>query len=281
MPIARTKKVLDKWSFTRYNIGNKRWREPLAGAGRKARVLPLAGMLPAIFLWGGDGVRELSVFIDESGDFGPYSPRSPYYIVTLVFHDQSVDISPSLRQMQESLRLRGIPDYTVHAGPLIRREDEYRNDSIPHRRGVFNSLFYFVRSFDITYATIAVDKRHLTGDIALPDKLSKQLNTFLLDHMEILIPYDNIIVYYDHGQVELTTILFSAFNKLLPRVTFRKVNPADYKLFQAADMICTLELLALKAATKTLSRSELAFFGSAKELQKSYLRAIQKKRIVP
>jgi len=224
-------------------------------------------------------MRELSIFIDESGDFGSYSPHSPYYLVTLVFHDQSIDIAPRLQQMRASMRMRGLPDYTVHAGPLIRREDEYRNDMIPRRRSVFNSLFHFVRALDITYATVTVDKRHLPDESALPDKLSKQLSMFLLEHMELFSAFDNVIVYYDHGQIELTTILFSAFNKLLPHVTFRKVNPADYKLFQAADMICTLELLALKAANKTLSRSELAFFGSVKELQKSYLRAIQKKRI--
>ncbi len=34
-------------------------------------------------------MSELSVFIDESGDFGPYEHHAPYYIITLVFHDQS------------------------------------------------------------------------------------------------------------------------------------------------------------------------------------------------
>jgi hypothetical protein len=67
-------------------------------------------------------MSELSVFIDESGDFGAYEPHSPYYVVTLVFHDQSVDISQSLSEMQSRMRQKGIPDYTVHAGPLIRRE---------------------------------------------------------------------------------------------------------------------------------------------------------------
>ena len=30
-------------------------------------------------------VSELSIFIDESGDFGPYDFRSPYYIITMRF----------------------------------------------------------------------------------------------------------------------------------------------------------------------------------------------------
>ena len=30
----------------------------------------------------------LSIFIDESGDFGAYEAHAPYYLVALVYHDQ-------------------------------------------------------------------------------------------------------------------------------------------------------------------------------------------------
>lgn len=30
----------------------------------------------------------LSIFIDESGDIGEYEPHSPYYIMTLILHNQ-------------------------------------------------------------------------------------------------------------------------------------------------------------------------------------------------
>ena len=33
-------------------------------------------------------MKELSVFIDESGDFGEITERPAYYLVTLLFHDQ-------------------------------------------------------------------------------------------------------------------------------------------------------------------------------------------------
>ncbi len=33
-------------------------------------------------------MKELSVFIDESGDFGDITERPAYYLVTLLFHDQ-------------------------------------------------------------------------------------------------------------------------------------------------------------------------------------------------
>lgn len=38
-------------------------------------------------------MKEISVFVDESGDFGEYDFRSPYYIISLVVHDQDKDIS--------------------------------------------------------------------------------------------------------------------------------------------------------------------------------------------
>lgn len=40
--------------------------------------------------------RVLSVFIDESGDFGSYDYHAPYYLVTMVLHDQSIDISANI-----------------------------------------------------------------------------------------------------------------------------------------------------------------------------------------
>lgn len=53
------------------------------------------GEVPRLFYkrYRGDkGLEELSIFIDESGDFGEYDYHSPYYIITMVFHDQQEDI---------------------------------------------------------------------------------------------------------------------------------------------------------------------------------------------
>ena len=235
-------------------------------------------MLPATFLLRESCVKTLSVFIDESGDFGEYEYHSPYYIVTLVFHDQSVDISHNLLEMQERMRQQGIPDYTVHAGPLIRREDEYKNLSIIERKQIFDRLYHFIRILDITYYSIIVEKKHLATEIDLNVRLTKQLSAFLRENIEMFMSYDHIVVYYDYGQMELTNILVTLFNTILSNVEFRKVVSTNYKLFQAADMICSLELLALKSENKILSKSELKFFKSRKDLYKSYIKAIQRKR---
>ena len=46
----------------------------------------------------------LSIFIDESGDFGELQERPAYYLVTLVFHDQSRDISDNVKKLKSSIK---------------------------------------------------------------------------------------------------------------------------------------------------------------------------------
>ena len=41
----------------------------------------------------------LSVFIDESGDFGFIKGASKYYLITLVFHKQSIDINSNIEKL--------------------------------------------------------------------------------------------------------------------------------------------------------------------------------------
>ena len=97
--------------------------------------------------------------------------------------------------------------------------------------------------------------------------------------ISITCGFDLVKIYYDNGQVEVTRILSSVFNALLENVEFRKVIPADYRLFQVADLICTLKLTELKMQKHTLSKSEMYFFDSERTLKKNYLKALEKKEL--
>ena len=70
-------------------------------------------------------MKELSVFIDGSGDFGKYDPKAPFYIISMVVHDQSKDISEQIRVLDDILKMTSLDRDFIHVGPLIRREDEY------------------------------------------------------------------------------------------------------------------------------------------------------------
>jgi len=170
-------------------------------------------------------MKELSIFVDESGSFGAFEKHSPLYIITLVFHDQAVDISPNLQRQRDETNMHGIPDCVFHAGPLIRRDGDYKTYKIEERIKLFNSLFNFVRKIDIKYHTITVEKKPREDDFELIDKLTKQLSLFLTKHISTLISYDRVVVYYDFGQKELAKILTSAFNVSLSRVEFKKALP--------------------------------------------------------
>ena len=78
--------------------------------------------------------NQLSIFVDESGDFGSFSPHSPYYLVSMLFHDQSNDISKAVALLDEQIKNLGIESHAVHTGPIIRREDRYRNLTIDERK---------------------------------------------------------------------------------------------------------------------------------------------------
>lgn len=66
------------------------------------------------------------------------------------------------------------------------------------------------------------------------------------------------------------------FSALLPQFEIKKVTPSDYRLFQAADMFCSMELIRLKLETSSLSPSETEFFGNLRDLKKNYLKPLKR-----
>lgn len=185
------------------------------------------------------------MFIDESGDFGTYERHAPYYLVSMVLHDQSVDISDRVKSLEYRLGNLGYHQHAIHTGPLIRRESVYLNDKMEQRKHLFNILFYFARLLDIHYICAAVDKHECVDTVDMTAKLSRSIGSSLAKHADFFNSYDRIIIYYDNGQVELTKIITTLFTVMFPHVEFRKVQPVDYKLFQVADLICTTELLSI------------------------------------
>lgn len=219
----------------------------------------------------------LSVFLDESGDTGT---QSDYYLLTLVFHEQEVDITRSLEKLSSELSGLGYPkEKGLHCGPMIRGEEMYHGMPLERRKKLFFKLFSFARTSGISYKTFMVKKREYPNKLALKGRLSKELGTFLKDNVEYLQRYDHVIVYYDNGQSMVTDLINSIFNAYLFNVEVRKVSPDDYRLFQVADMFCTLELAKAKIDDgRTLSKSEKHFFESRRRLKKVFLKTLDRIR---
>lgn len=224
-------------------------------------------------------MNELSIFVDESGDFGAYESHAPFYLFTLVFHDQSQSIQDQISYLEQGLADVGFEvKHCFHAGPIIRREEDYQNLSITERRKCLNRILTFAKNCEISYITFWVEKKHMSDSLGLTVALSKQLSAFIREEYSFFAQFDKIIIYYDNGQVELNKVLASIFIVMLPQAEFRKVLPADYRLFQVADLFCTLELICLKEERHIVSKSEETFFGSMRDMRKNYLKPMYKKR---
>ena len=224
-------------------------------------------------------MKEFSIFVDESGYLGEYDFHSPYYIISMVMHDQTFDITENLILLEKRLTDIGYPDHTIHAGPIIRSENEYKSEDLEVRQKIIKNLMSFIRKSDIKLKSFYIEKKHIEDSVVATGRLSKQIGAFIRDNYNYFLDFNIVKVYYDNGQVEVTRILSSVFNSLLDNVEFRKVTPSDYRLFQVADLICTLKLTELKMENHTMSKSENVFFTTERILKKNYLKPIDSKMI--
>ncbi len=201
-------------------------------------------------------------------------------MVSMVFHDQRVDISKDISILDRHILELGFPPHAVHMGPLIRRESIYTRYSNENSRSkLLDAMYHFARKLDIHYICPYVDKSKCSDFITLNSMLSRAISNKLHENMEYLNSFDKIIIYYDNGQHELNKIITSVFSTLFSNVEFRRVQPSDYKLFQVADLICTWELLALKAQNGYFTESEKVFFDTPSKFMKNRYKLIAKKKL--
>jgi hypothetical protein len=130
----------------------------------------------------------------------------------------------------------------------------------------------------ISYKTFVFEKRQGETTLALEGRMAREMSLFIRQNLAFFQSFDDVVLYYDNGQHELNRILNYILSTELSSYTLRKVLPKDYKLFQVADLICTLQLLSLKCESGELSKSEQLIFHSKRELRKTFLGPIQKKR---
>ena len=218
--------------------------------------------------------KVLSIFVDESGNVGFNSEgASEFYIVSLVFHNQSFDISEQLIKIKN--------DPVFHVGPIINGKDEYANMNPRERQKLLNKILIFTSITPINQKTFVYDKNDFNEDrYKLLHKMSNDLNAFLLSNQEFFLSFDETIVYYDGGQQIVSNALAFAFGSVGFNVTFKeRVKPENYRLFQVADFISTIMLISSKLNKhKKLSRNEAAFLDQ-RHLKNLYLRTIKKKEL--
>ena len=224
-------------------------------------------------------MKELSVFIDESGDFGEITEQPAYYLVTLLFHDQKNEIASSIKKLEDSTKNSGFDFEYIHTGPVIRREDVFSGLSIDERRKLLFKMLNFITSTPIPYEVAVVNRKEAPDKISLSGRLGREISNVIEKNKSFFDRFDKIIVYYDNGQIELGSILNTVFSIHFSNVEFRKAEPQKYRLLQAADFICSMELLKIKKNENRLSKSEKQFFYKPQELKKTFFKTVDKKRL--
>ena len=225
--------------------------------------------------------KELSIFIDESGDLGQYQKHSPYYIVVFVFHNQEIEINNSIVALNSAISYLNLPNNYIHAGPIIRQEDDYYYVSLSNRRKAIKIATNFIRVSPIKYQSFTI-KRNKTND-PLGDvyKLSKMIIDFIRQYNDYFEKEYDIKVYYDDGQLELSRLLAAALSFLRSEVIFKKVESAnDYRLFQIADVICSFELIHKKIEDNMFSKVEESFFKTKEQFISDYYSVVEKKKFL-
>lgn len=220
--------------------------------------------------------KTLSIFIDESGDFGKVDNKFPFYHVALILHEQSNDISDSIHKLENKLSNWGYESHYIHVGPLIRKEKPYEEDLREKRKSFFNLLFQFAQHCPIQYIMLTMNKSKCDeySKVGYTKQLSKLLAKALRENEEYFRKFDKVNVYYDYGQSELAIILTTTFTFFFDDVEIRKSLPVDYRLLQVADLICTVEMMENKS---TFTQSEIDFFWSRRDFKKNVLKTIRKK----
>jgi hypothetical protein len=146
------------------------------------------------------------------------------------------------------------------------------------RRKAVDKIITFARNCDITYMPFSVTKREYPERLQMMGRISRDISLFFRESSEYLLSFSKIISYYDNDQAEVTNMINTLYNAFFFDVEFRKISPADFRLSQAADLFCTIELLAEKADAHTLTNSNLIFFESRRRLLKDYVKTVRAKR---
>ena len=140
----------------------------------------------------------------------------------------------------------------------------------------------FASRVDFKYHCLSVDKKFIDSASQIAEHLRASLIAFIDSRRGDFSSVEHIKVYYDCGQSPVTRLLQRTFTDAIGEsVEFKLgVKPSRYRLFQLADLVCTLHLIELRLAHGIpMTQSEMRFFGGPRDFKRNVLRKIKAKEI--
>lgn len=219
----------------------------------------------------------IEIFIDESGDFGSFDERCPYYIVTMVFHESSRNLFGQIQELEYRLSMLGFDDHCIHSSPAVRGEEQYRGVGVGPRRKLLMNFLAFIHNSGLRYKCFLAAKRPGMEESELLESLHAAIDPFVDANYQRLASYGQITVAYDKGQKQISSLITDTLERRFDNVRVTKTLPIHSRLSQVADFACTMRRISHKLQTTgVLSRSELSFFGSEKNFRLFWLKSILK-----
>lgn len=222
--------------------------------------------------------------MDESGNFGDVDDPARYCIVTLVLHDQTKNIVRYIQELDRANEDLGLDTkvFQFHTAPLIRQDGVFAAMSRKQRGRILDRMMTFVRNVDFRYCCFSVDTDYVNTAEQIVERLERSMSDFIVVHKDVFESLDYIKVYYDAGQKAVSKLLLDVFRGSVscPVEFAQGARQDDYKLFQVADLICTLRLIALRLdAGQGMNQAERRFFGGPRDFRRNILKKIREKEL--
>ena len=125
--------------------------------------------------------KELSIFVDESGDRGG---KARYYLLTLVFHDQANSIAEAVTGYEAKLARADLPNIPFHSEPLMNGHKDYEFLDIEQCKVMLAYFSSFVRKLPISYITF-VYRRSQFEDLVRTAR--RQINSMTKQFLRIQV----------------------------------------------------------------------------------------------
>lgn len=249
--------------------------------GGSLSYLQVPGESPGYFLsipLGAPLAKELSIFVDESGDRGG---KARYYLLTLVFHDQADSIAEAVTGYEAKLARADLPNIPFHSEPLMNGHKDYEFLDIEQRKVMLAYFSSFVRKLPISYITFVYRRSQFEDSARLMERMGRDISSAMIEHLGFFQSFDDVKVYYDNGQDIVKQALDRSVGKVLTKgvVRRRKTSMTDYRLEQVADYLYTIELALVKYEAKENGETYNKFFRGIGSFKRNWLKQARSKRI--
>lgn len=223
-------------------------------------------------------MRELSIFVDESGD---KTSKTRYFILTLVIHDQSCSIANETIAYERSLASADLPNIPFHSEPLLNGHDEYEELEPKQRKKLLSAFGALTRYLPIQYKAFVYRRREFPNIEKLAARMRRDVSEMIADHLAYFQGFDHVKLYYDNGQAIVKKALDEAIYSTLSKeaVVKKRTTMTEYRLAQVADYLCTIELAAVKYAAKENGATYDKFFGGVGSFKKNWLKQARRKML--